>query len=131
MISVAELSRIMQARLDDANALLAAGRHDGASYLCGYAVELALKVRICNILNWPEFPSTRGEFQSYKTFQTHELPILLRLSGQDSRVKQYHFADWSKVAAWTPELRYNVVGSMQKTVSEAMVRAAEQLVKVL
>jgi len=34
---------------------------DGATYLCGYAVEVALKFRICLTLNWPEFPSTGGE----------------------------------------------------------------------
>jgi hypothetical protein len=79
MISLAELDSIARAHLDDARALLAAGRFDGASYLCGYAVEVALKARICRTLNWPEFPSTGGEFQAYRSFQTHEpLPALER-----------------------------------------------------
>ncbi len=131
MISVAELDRIAQARLGDAKALLAAGRHDGATYLCGYAVEVALKARICRTLNWPEFPSTGSEFQTYRSFHTHELDVLLRLSGQEARVKQQHFTDWNTVAMWKPESRYNVVGTAQKSDAEAMIRAAEQLLKVL
>jgi hypothetical protein len=75
-------------RLDDAKALLAANRFDGATYLCGYAVEMALKARTCRVLNWPEFPSTGGEFQAYRSFQTHELGVLLHLSGQESRIRQ-------------------------------------------
>ena len=43
MISVAELDIIDRARIEDAEALLTAGRFDGATYLCGYAVEVALK----------------------------------------------------------------------------------------
>jgi HEPN domain-containing protein len=131
MIPVAELDTIAHARLDDAKALLAGGRHDGATYLCGYAVEVALKARICRTLNWPEFPSTGGEFQAYRSFQTHELDVLLRLSGQEARVKQQHFADWNAVAVWRSESRYDVVGTAEKSDAEAMIKAAEQLLKVL
>jgi hypothetical protein len=91
MIALAELDNIAAARLEDARTLLAAGRFDGATYLCGYVVEVALKARICRVLNWPEFPSTGGEFQAYRSFQTHELDVLLRLSGQEPRIKQNHF----------------------------------------
>ena len=38
MIAVDELDRIARARLHDAKSLLAAGRFDGATYVCGYAV---------------------------------------------------------------------------------------------
>ena len=131
MISVAELDRIAQARLDDAKALLGTNRYDGAIYLCGYAVEVALKARICRALNWPDFPATNSEFQAYRSFQTHELDVLLRLSGQEQRIKQHHFADWSNVAVWKSESRYNVVGTAQKGDVEAMIKAAEQLLKVL
>ena len=114
MIPVAELDRLAQARLDDAKALLAAARYDGAVYLCGYAVEVALKARICRILSWTDFPSTTGEFQAYRSFQTHELDVLLRLSGQEPRVKQQHFAFWNTVAVWKAESRYSIVGTVQK-----------------
>lgn len=131
MIPVAELGRIAHARLEDAKALLAASRYDGAIYVCGYAVEVALKARICRTLNWPEFPSTRGEFQAYKSFQTHELDVLLRLSGQEQNIKQHHFAKWNAVAVWKAESRYNVVGTAQQSDAEAMIQAAETILQVL
>lgn len=131
MIPVTELDRIALARLDDAKTLLAAGRHDGAIYLCGYAVEVALKARICRTLNWPEFPTTGGEFQPYRSFQTHELDVLLRLSGQERNVKHQNFGDWNTVAVWKSDSRYNVVGTAQKNEAEAMIKAAEQLLKIL
>src|SRR6266446_3994402 len=63
MILVAELEHIARARLDDAKVLLTAGRFDGATYLCGYAVEVALKARICRVLNWSEFPALAASFR--------------------------------------------------------------------
>jgi|SRR5262245_30288627 len=130
MISVAELDNIAAARLGDAKALLAAGRFDGATYLCGYAVEVSLKARICRVLNWPDFPSTGGEFQAYRSFQTHELDVLLRLSGQEARIKQNSFALWNTVAVWKAESRYNVVGTAQQADAAAMIEAAELLLAV-
>jgi hypothetical protein len=50
MISVAELRKIVSARLKDAEILYTANRFDGAFYLCGYAVELALKIKVCKTL---------------------------------------------------------------------------------
>ena len=131
MISVAELDSLARARIEDAKALLTAGRFDGATYLCGYAVEVALKARIGRTLNWTEFPSTGGEFQAYRSFQTHELDVLLRLSGQEVRVKQNHFPLWNAVAVWKVESRYNVVGTAQQPDAAAMIQATEELLAVL
>lgn len=131
MIRVAELDSIARARIEDAKALLAAGRFDGATYLCGYAVEVALKARICRVLNWAEFPSTGGEFQAYRSFQTHDLDVLLRLSGQEERIRLNHFPLWNAVAVWKAESRYNVVGSAQQADVIAMIRATEELLAVL
>src|SRR5436309_15767102 len=131
MLPVADLDSIARARIEDAKTLLVADRFDGATYLCGYAVEVALKARICRTLNWPEFPSTGGEFQAYRSFQTHELDVLLRLSGQEARVKQNHFALWNTVAAWKVESRYNVVGTAEQPDATTMIHAAEELLVVL
>lgn len=93
MIPVVELDQISQARLEDAKCLLSAGRFDGATYICGYAVEVGLKARICRTLNWPDFPSTPKEFQPYRSFQTHDLEVLLHLTGQEERIKQLQTMD--------------------------------------
>lgn len=62
MLTVAELRSISAARLEDAETLYNAGRYDGVTYICGYAVELALKARICETLNWAEFPESGKDF---------------------------------------------------------------------
>lgn len=131
MIPLVELDKIARARLADAETLFAAGRFDGATYVCGYAVEVALKARICRTLNWPEFPSTSSEFHAYRSFQTHDLDVLLRLSGQEPRVKQNHFGLWTTAATWKAESRYNVIGTAQEGESGAMIQAAQALLAVL
>jgi HEPN domain-containing protein len=50
MVSISELRKIARGRLKDAEVLLTAKRYDGAIYLCGYAIETALKARICHVL---------------------------------------------------------------------------------
>lgn len=111
MLTIGELRSISAARLEEAQALLDAGYYDGVVYLCGYAVELALKARICETLNWVGYPSTSREFREIQSFRTHNLRILLRLSGQDGRIKAAHPNAWSNVSRWNPELRYLVPGS--------------------
>lgn len=64
MIKVADLQKLARARLKDAKSLLSAKRFDGAIYIGGYVVEIALKARICRTLKWSEFPETRKEFES-------------------------------------------------------------------
>jgi len=57
-----ELRTLARARLKDAQILFAATRYDIATYVCGYAVEMALKARICHTLGWTNFPETNKEF---------------------------------------------------------------------
>jgi HEPN domain-containing protein len=131
MIEHTELLKIAEERLKDAEALLAAGRHDGAIYLGGYVVELALKGRICRILRWKAFPQTRSEFQNYLSFKTHDLDVLLSLSGAEDKIKTGFLAEWSAVATWDPEARYNPIGSADKADAELLVEAAKRLLGAL
>ena len=121
MILAADLRKIARARLLDAQALHRMRRYDGSIYLCGYAVELSLKYRICKTLSWPDFPETGGEFRAYQTFRTHDLDVLLHLSGREARIKKQAFADWSTVATWDPEVRYRSIGSASKTNAARMI----------
>ncbi len=131
MIDRADLRNVASERLKDAEALLAAGRYDGAIYLGGYVVELALKSQICLLLNWKGFPQTKGEFQHYQSFRTHNLDVLLSLSGTEDKIKTRHLAEWSAVAAWDPEARYNPIGSAKKSDAELLVEAAKTLLGAL
>lgn len=131
VISAFDLKKIARARLADAEVLRRGRRYDGAIYLCGYAVELSLKYRICRTLGWAGYPGTSGEFKGYQTFRTHELDVLLHLSGREARIKKLMFAEWSAVAAWDPEARYKPIGSATKKSAELMIRATTALVKHL
>ena len=86
MLSIPELKEISSARLRDSRVLFAARRYDGSHYLCGYAVEIALKARICKTLNWAGFPDKGKEFEGLGSFRTHDFEVLLRLSGYGPRV---------------------------------------------
>lgn len=128
MIPENELRRIAAARLKDATALLNAKRYDGATYLCGYAVELTLKARICKTLKWPEFPSNNKEFENYKSFKVHNLDVLLHLSGKEDLIKTRLLAEWSSVAQWDPTSRYQSIGTVNKTDAEDMINATKTLI---
>lgn len=131
MIDKIELRKLARARLKDAEALLKARRYNGAIYLGGYSVELALKSRICKTLKWKGFPQTRSEFQNYLSFKTHNLEVLLLLSGIEDKIKLKHLAEWSAVSSWDPEARYNPIGSVTKTKAEIFLEAVNELLKVL
>jgi len=131
MITPGNLRKLARARLTDARALLEAKRYDGAVYMGGYVVEIALKARICRTLRWAGFPETRSEFQSLATFKTHDLDILLSLSGREQRVKTNHLAEWSAVATWDPEVRYRLPGTAKKADVDLLLKAAKALLTAI
>lgn len=131
MIARADLEKTARAHLRDAKILQRRGSYDGTVYLYGYAVEIALKARICRTLKWSGFPSTASEFQNFKSLQTHNLEALLQLSGIEARVKTTVLADWIIGSSWRPEVRYNPVGTMTQADATDMVTATERILKVL
>jgi len=131
MIVVSDLRKIARARLEDAAVLCKARRYDGAVYVCGYAVETALKARICRTLKWNAYPSTASEFQKYQSFRTHDLGVLLHLSGRREKIKNEHLAAWSAVADWTPNSRYGVIGSTLAGDATEMLSSAKVLLRLL
>ncbi|MEA2489899.1 MAG: hypothetical protein QOH21_1691 [Acidobacteriota bacterium] len=131
MILIADLLDIARAKLEDAQVLLRNRRRDGAAYVCGYAVELALKARICRTLNWSGFPETRGEFENFASFKTHKLDVLLRLTGHEDRIKTQHLAQWSQIVDWSPEWRYDPVGQVSRADAILMFTAARRLLEVI
>jgi hypothetical protein len=131
MIPRTDLRKIGHARLKDAEALYKSRRYDGAVYLCGYAIEAMLKARICRTLKWDEFPLTRGEFQSYQSLRTHDLGVLLKLSGVEGKIKTECLNEWVLVTNWTPEMRYNPIGTAQRRDTLKLIEATKVLVKAL
>ncbi|MBI4471948.1 MAG: HEPN domain-containing protein [Acidobacteria bacterium] len=131
MIVTNDLKSTARARLRDAEVLLKAKRFDGAFYLCGYAVELALKARICRTLKWPGFPETNKEFEGLQSIKTHDLEILLRFSGVEDRVKTKYFAEWSQVLDWNSQKRYQSSGQTTSQQATDMVTCAKRLLTAL
>ena len=111
MISHNELRQIAEARLSDCEILYRNQRYDAAVYLCGYAIELALKGRICQTLKWEGFPTDGSEFKSYQSFKTHNLVALLHLSGLEPEISTQYLTEWSDVSEWDPESRYKSIGT--------------------
>ena len=131
MIATAELRRIADAKLADAVVLRQAGRYDNAIYLGGYAVELALKARICDTLGWDGYPSRAAEFQDYRSFQTHDLKVLLHLSGRETRIKNDFPRAWGIVSRWNSASRYLAAGSANEDNCFTMLEAVALLVQAI
>ncbi len=131
MIATAELRRIADAKLADAVVLRQAGRYDNAVYLGGYAVELALKARICDTLGWDGYPETGGEFHHLQSFRTHDLAILLHLSGQETRIENDFHDAWGVVSNWNSAARYLAAGSANEDNCFTMLEAVALLVEAI
>ena len=131
MIAPNILRSISRARLLDAKVLLKAKRYDGAVYLCGYAVELVLKARICQTLRWAGFPDTQQEFKGFGSVKTHDLEILLRFSGIEPRIKKDYMAPWSVVLDWDPEKRYQRTGQATQQEAIDMISSATRLLRAI
>jgi hypothetical protein len=131
MISRIDLKKRATAKLKDAEILFQNRRYDGAVYLSGYVMELLLKARTCKTLNWTDFPESNREFENYRSFRTHNLDILLSLSGLESKIKINYFLDWNVVNQWNPEMRYGPIGSVTNLQAKEMIESIKNLMKVI
>lgn len=131
MISQKDLRKIVKAHFKDSEILFQYKRYNGSIYLCGYAVEIALKLKITKTLRWPEFPETSKEFSNFTSFKTHNLDVLLQLSGKEKDIKGSYFADWSIIAQWDPEVRYKSVGNAKKSDAQQMISSSKIVLGVL
>ena len=121
MIKYTDLKKTSEERLDDVKVLYTNNRYDGAMYLSGYVLEIALKARICKLLNISEYPDDAKFKQVYLT---HDFDVLLKLSGLENELKTGDpslFTDWSIVTGWNPIMRYQVMGKTKKDIRTMMV----------
>ena len=126
------LKKLARSRLQESEILFSHGKYDAAVYLCGYAVELALKARICKTLKWSQFPA--ASIKNPQTFKTHHLETLLGLSGIEDKVKLTYHAEWTMITQtikWDPEIRYDKIGSQNRIDAENMLNSVKTLLKIL
>lgn len=124
-----KLFELIEEKLADAQALYESGRYDGAFYICGYAVEIGLKKKICETLGWDEYPGNGKDPSKYTSFKTHDLEVLLSLSGVEKR-KVSFMAEWSIIMKWNPEIRYSSEKQTPQDV-KLMIEATKTLLKKL
>lgn len=115
MNSAQEIKDLVQLRLQEAHALLAMGHPDGAYYLGGYALELALKAIICK--NWDVgdlfADSNVHPKESIRVLKVHDLSRLLLFSGLiekhkiEKRSNIIFSTYWNYVEKWHESARYD------------------------
>ena len=131
MILIADLRRTAQEHLRAARILRRSHAYDSAIYLCGYAVEIALKVRICKTLRWAGFPETRSEFSTKASLKVHDLDALLDFTGLQVRFQHPPLReDWAAVRLWNPEQRYRQGGVHSAREADDMIAATKKVLKV-
>lgn len=124
-----QLKELSRERLADAKALYASGRFDGAFYICGYAVELGLKYKICKTLDWDEYPVSGRGNERHKSFKTHKFEDLLHYSGAEKQKNDF-IEEWSMVIKWDTEIRYSSVKQTPQDV-KLMIEATETILNKL
>jgi HEPN domain-containing protein len=111
-----EFQELAEQRLVEAKALLDLGMWDGAYYLAGYAVELALKACIIKMLMVTDaFPSK--EFS--KNCYTHDIESLVKLAKLTDLRKAATDSDpemlakWTTVKDWSEAMRYHRIDKIE------------------
>lgn len=120
MILKNTLRELVDQKLKDADVLIANRRYSAAIYISGYALELALKLNICNIFKFTQgFPEDKVEFGVYqnklksqkhlantitkiKDIKNHDLNKLLFYSGVEYQIKLNYLNEWDLVVSWDP-----------------------------
>jgi hypothetical protein len=115
MIGVRTLNYLNAQSKKDATVLFEGSRYGAAVYLMGYAIEYALKRRICLDLEFNlGFPELNSEFSKYSSqvaaynavnkgkqlnqlrqIKNHRLGELLSFSGMEKRIRDNYFEYWN------------------------------------
>ena len=104
-----DLRRLSRIRLKESRALLRAKCFDAAYYLCGYAVECALKACIAKATRRSEFP----DLDRVKASYTHNLTNLLKVAGLEALLQAEGTRDpdfglnWTVAKDWSEKARYS------------------------
>lgn len=125
-----QLQKLAIVRYEEAEVLLRAGHFQGAVHLCGYVAEYALKRMICLTLRLNAYPEG-GE--DYKSYRTHKLPVLLKLSGREADMQKSTrmYVKWQLIQALDPTIRYNDVAKTSKQAAEEVVESTGQILSFL
>jgi len=119
-----QLQELAILRLEEAEALFSSGLYDGCAYLCGYAVELALKARICASLGVTDYPEKGSRLRdALKSHVLDDLGLLAGMMHELNTRRPTLLANWSLINQWRPEWRYEPKGSYDRTAAEKLLDA--------
>ncbi|MBK8550748.1 MAG: hypothetical protein IPL53_06675 [Ignavibacteria bacterium] len=145
MISRNNLRVLIEQKLKDEDSLISKRRYSTAFYIAGYAIELALKLKICKIFKFDKgFPENKKEFGKYQIKQnqktdlsfsiqqisaikTHDLFRLLFYSGVEDYIKKEYWEEWSLITKWNPGIRYEI--RIRKKEAVAKINAIKILIR--
>jgi HEPN domain-containing protein len=119
--TISGLKKLGLDHLRDAKILFNAGGYNGAIYLAGYAVELALKAHICQHLGWDTLDEA--------ILKRHDLQFLLRFTGLESQRESFLY-QWDLIAEWNPEMRYDEFRDFQAGEASQFIEATEYLLEI-
>jgi HEPN domain-containing protein len=127
MTSRNDFKKLSDLRLDEAKILLKSGLYDGAFYLGGYAIEFALKARICKVLDITHYLDESDYY--FDSFRTHNLEELLILSGlkrkfySSCKKSPELLLNWQITSTWNEELRYASPGKCSEDDAKKFINA--------
>jgi len=125
--SRSDLQKIARARLRDADVLYRAQRYDGAIYLCGYAVEIALKARICKALAWVPLDGRRiSELPELPNSQSPCAPPSFGHRRKDQNNLDDRMVSGGSVGSRST---YKPTGSATRQAAELMIASARVLLR--
>ena len=113
-------------RVEEAHVLLVGGKQLGAYYLCGYAVECALKACIAKRMRLYRFPPKKEYI--YKIY-SHNLDGLVSAADLDTQLQNdmvantAFAANWNTVKDWNEESRYKASGLNGQDMYDAVTGA--------
>lgn len=118
-----ELEFLSELRLKESKILFENQAYQGSFYLCGYAIECALKACIAKSFRENEFPNKKLVNDSY----VHDLNQLLKLSNLSMQFQLDVKSDpkldihWAVVKDWSEKFRYD--SSVERVSAEDLIRA--------
>ncbi len=143
MIPIGIFKSLITNKIKDSKALKINRRFQSSLYMAGYAVELALKYKICNTLNFNQgFPETKTELSTYlniiispqpfsiklSDIKNHDLNKLLFYSGVELKIRASYLQEWNVISQWNPEDRYKKVRVIE-TQAANFIKAATKIIK--
>jgi HEPN domain-containing protein len=124
-----EIIKIAESRIAEAKILSAAGYYEGAFYLAGYSIEMALKAKICLHLDIPNLFDDSKLLDKLR-FKTHDIITLLLLSGIRKKFETEMsknvplYEHWNLISTtWNEKSRYDCCGTKSKQEAEDLITA--------